>query len=137
MNFHHPDTVNSTGNGPANSIHGQLTRRLALVVLFAVVLLGCRWLAYQLRFDFQVPAQYEKQMQTHWHWVLGLQLLCLFMAGQFSGIYRYFSLPDIQRLLAAFFTSGALLFGIHYSGFTGYGSSRGVILLQAILLGDR
>ena len=133
MNFHHPDTVNSTGNGPANSIHGQLTRRLALVVLFAVVLLGCRWLAYQLRFDFQVPAQYEKQMQTHWHWVLGLQLLCLFMAGQFSGIYRYFSLPDIQRLFAAFFASGALLFGIHYSGFIGYGSSRGVILLQAIL----
>ena len=39
----------------------RLGRRLFLATLAACLLIACRWLAYQLRFDFDVPTEY----QTH------------------------------------------------------------------------
>src|ERR1017187_7509015 len=57
---------------------GQLARRVGLVLLFAVVLGFCRWAAYQIRFDFEVPQQYQVQLENHWHWVILLEVSCLF-----------------------------------------------------------
>ncbi len=102
------------------------------MVLFTVVLLVCRWIAYELRFDFDVPEMQNVQLYRHWHWVVGLQLVCLLVAGQFAGIYRYFSLPDIQRLFLAMAASGGLLYGIRYLDL-GYSPPRGVILIQCSL----
>ena len=98
----------------------------------AAVLGGVRWLAYLLRFDFDVPPQYQLQLANHWYWVIALQLVCLFIAGQFSGIYRYFSLPDILRLAYAMLVSGALLYVIRFEHI-GYAPPRGVILVQCLL----
>ena len=111
----------------------QLTRRLFLVALFAVVLFLSRWLAYQFRFDFDVPAAFETQYQRHWPWVIALQIFCLYLAGQFSGIYRYFSLPDIQRLALGIAVSGLLLFAVRYWIHSHYSPPVGVILSQSML----
>src|SRR5262245_30849009 len=78
-----------------------LIRRSLLVVVFAVVLIACRWLAFQLRFDFDVPFEHEIQLEQHWWWVVGLQLGMLALFGQLTGVYRYFSVPDMQRLAYA------------------------------------
>ena len=39
-------------------------RRLFLVGIFGSILFLCRWLAYQLRFDFNVPAEYLLQLDS-------------------------------------------------------------------------
>jgi FlaA1/EpsC-like NDP-sugar epimerase len=119
-------------HAPNRALLTQWLRRIALAGLTAVVLLGCRWLAYQLRFDFAVLEQYQLQLEGHWRWVIPLQLGCLFIFRQFSGIYRYFSLPDLQHLAMAMGLSGALLYGVHYFN-VGYAPPRGVILLQVLL----
>ena len=98
----------------------------------AAVLGSVRWLAYQLRFDFDVPPQYQLQLDCHWYWVIALQLLFLYIGGQFSGIFRYFSLPDILNLAYAMLISGALLYVIRFER-VGYAPPRGVILVQCIL----
>ena len=113
-------------------VSGQLSRRLLLAVVFTVVLVTCRWVAYELRFDFNVPPEQRIQLYRHWHWVVTLQLLCLLVAGQFSGIYRYFSLPDIQRLFLAMSAGGGLLYGIRFLD-VGFSPPRGVILIQCSL----
>jgi FlaA1/EpsC-like NDP-sugar epimerase len=101
-------------------------------MLAAVVLAVVRWLAYQLRFDFDVPLQYQLQLFNYWHWVIALQLVCLFIAGQFSGIYRYFSIPDVLRLAYAMTVSAALLYAVRL-GDIGFSPPRGVILVQCML----
>lgn len=117
---------------PSPLLPGLFLRRALLFVIFAVTLFICRWLAYQIRFDFNVPEPQETQIWQQWHWVVALQLICLGVAGQFSGIYRYFSLPDIQRLAYAMIVGGAMLYGARLLGL-GYSPPRGVILLQALL----
>ena len=101
-------------------------------MVVAAVLTTARWLAYQLRFDFDVPRQYQLQLTNHWHWGIALQLVCLFLAGHFTGIYRYFSIPDILRLAYAMLISGALLYVIRLEDI-GFSPPRGVILVQTIL----
>ena len=84
-----PEADSFSGRTWLNS--GVFWRRALIVLLSAVILAGSRWLAYQLRFDFAVPRDSQLQIDNHWHWVIALQLACLFLAGQFSDIYRYFS----------------------------------------------
>ncbi len=136
--------VGSSGNGSNGSDDweggphwslgwlGVLTpRRLLVVGVAAGLLLACRWLAYQLRFDFDVPEPLQVQLERHWFWVIALQLVCLYIGGQFSGIYRYFSLSDLQRLAAAMALSGALLYGVRFLH-VGYSPPLGVILPQTV-----
>src|ERR1017187_6692189 len=84
---------------------GVLWRRALLIMLVAAVLAAVRWLAYQLRFDFDVPREWQLQLANNWCWVIALQLVCLLLADQFSGIYRYFSIPDVLRLAYAMLVS--------------------------------
>ena len=111
---------------------GQLARRAWLVFLFAVVLGFCRWGAYQIRFDFDVPKEWQVQLENHWYWVVLLQLSCLLIAGQFSGIYRYFSIPDVQSLAYAIFVSGTALYVIRFVDIA-FSPPRGVLLVQCMV----
>src|ERR1017187_3755018 len=80
---------------------GLFIRRLILAGITACVLVVCRWLAYELRFDFDVPLQYQVQLHHDWFWVIPLQLCFLLLFRQFHGIYKYFSLPEIRHLAFA------------------------------------
>jgi FlaA1/EpsC-like NDP-sugar epimerase len=111
---------------------GLLIRRLIIVAITACALVVCRWLAYQLRFDFDVPLQYQVQLHRHWIWVIPLQMCCLFLFRQFSGIYKYFSLPEIRQLAYAMALSGVSLYILRFLDI-GYSPPRGVILVQSIL----
>jgi FlaA1/EpsC-like NDP-sugar epimerase len=108
-----------------------LLRRGIVVVLAAAVLTLSRWLAYEFRFDFAVPLEYQVQLYKHWVWVVPLQLAWLFVFKQFSGIYKYFSLPEIRSLALAMFCSGLSLYSLRYVEL-GYYPPRGVILVQCM-----
>ncbi len=109
----------------------RLYRRAFVVALASLVLVFCRWLAYQLRFDFDVPEEYQVQLDTHWGWVISVQLFWLFVFRQFSGIYKYFSVPEIRRLAYAMAFSGYSLLGVQFLNL-GYATPRGVILVQCM-----
>lgn len=109
-----------------------LIRRCLVGTLSIVLLAFCRWFSYQLRFDFDVPFQYQDQLARDWLWVICLQLGWLILFRQFSGIYRYFSLVEVQRLAYAFGLSALSLFALRYLNI-GYAPPRGVILVQTVL----
>jgi FlaA1/EpsC-like NDP-sugar epimerase len=95
--------------------------------------MGCRWLAYQLRFDFAVPTASQKLVFQHWIWVLCAQIIFLAGFRQFSGVTRYFNLPDVKHLLMAM-ASSALFFGLlRYFESEFYSPPRGVILVDSLL----
>jgi len=137
----HPKGENGSGNGRSVSTepedradlkYQRVFRRLFLAAITAIVLIGCRWLAYQLRFDFAVPQEYREQLCHDWFWVISLQLAWLFLFRQFSGIYRYFSLTEIRYLAYAAVFSGISLYSLLYVQ-PGYSPPRGVILVQCML----
>lgn len=108
-------------------------RAVSLVVLYSTILLVSHWLAYQLRFDFQVPPDQADGLRYNWHWELPLKLLALLVFGQFSGLLTYFSVPDLRRLILAVGTSSAILMMMRYApqGFTP--TPRGVVLSDFVL----
>ena len=76
-------------------------RFLALMCVYGAVLGLSIFFAYQLRFDFIVPDNIERNMLSVCAITVAVQLVCLFLFHQFDGLLTYFSTPDLRRLLSA------------------------------------
>jgi FlaA1/EpsC-like NDP-sugar epimerase len=85
-----------------------------------------------LRFDFDVPLQYEAQLHHHWIWIIPLQLGFLLLFRQFFGVYKYFSLPELQNLAYAMALCGVSLYGLRFLDI-GFSPPMGIILVQSML----
>jgi FlaA1/EpsC-like NDP-sugar epimerase len=63
------------------------------------------YLAYWLRFNTEIPQFNVPNMLTSMAWVVPLQALIFFGAGMYRGMWRYASVPDLQRIAAAVLVS--------------------------------
>ena len=114
-------------------ILGQRQRLAVLLVTYSAVLVTATWLAYGLRFDFVVPPKHRFEIGQIWIWVWGIKLLALALAGQFSSLLSFFSMPDLRRLgLALALVTAGLFVSWHLFDMV-EGMPRGVILLDGIL----
>ena len=106
-----------------------------LLILYSVVLALSYWLAYQLRFDFHfaVVDPYADRLHLNIWWAVPVQLIWLYMFGQFSGLLSYFSLPDLRRLSYANLAGSASIFAVGYLTDSLYSTPRGVVLLNFLL----
>ena len=118
----------------------QWQRMVVLLVIYTIVLVTATWLAYGMRFDFFVPVQHQSEIGRIWVWVWAVKLLALALAGQFSSLLSFFSLPDLRRLGLALGVVTVGMFGSWYVTYQEWhvldamvGMPRGVILLDGIL----
>ena len=111
----------------------QWQRVTVLLIIYSAVLVTATWLAYGLRFDFVVPLKHRFEIGQIWIWVWGIKLLALALAGQFSSLLSFFSLPDLRRLgLALALVTAGLFVSWHLFDMV-EGMPRGTILLDGIL----
>ena len=76
-------------------------RRL-VVLAHDVVAAGLAWVAaFWLRFNFDLPRDYQELMLETLPWVLGVYAIIFSFLGLYRGLWRYASLPDLQRIAAA------------------------------------
>src|SRR4051812_31974859 len=107
--------------------HGAL--RASLLLAGYIFFLSISWyLAYELRFDFDLPLEFQKQLMQYPVWVLPLKLLFLLLFGQFAGLLSYFSVPDLRRLFFACFCGSAILLAIRFFNPTAFAPPRGGLL---------
>jgi FlaA1/EpsC-like NDP-sugar epimerase len=59
------------------------------------------YLAYWLRFNTEIPQYNIPNMVGAMLWVVPLQAVIFFGAGMYRGMWRYASVPDLQRIAAA------------------------------------
>jgi FlaA1/EpsC-like NDP-sugar epimerase len=59
------------------------------------------YLAYWLRFNTEIPQLNLPNMAGNMLWVVPLQALVFFSFGMYRGIWRYASVPDLQRIALA------------------------------------
>ena len=127
-----PDPATKPGEA-SGTVFGVILRRAALLLLYAVVLYACRWLAYMIRFDFSIPTEYLPQIRARGIWFIPTQLAFLAFFGQFSGILRYFGLRELRRLAYALGFATATLYFARLFAVPGDQPPRGVILLGGLL----
>lgn len=121
---------------PLNSSRLDLspTKRFAVLsVFYAIELIASLWLAYELRFDFAVPQDYQAERFFVLVWLVPLQLILLGAFHQLTALLGYFSTPDLARVFQAL-TIGSLVAGLVWlwPG-PGFAPPRGVIVLDFVL----
>ncbi len=84
--------------------------RTILVVFHDLCAIALAWLlAYWLRFNFDIPEAYAKGMLSTVFLVVPLQGLIAWQLGLYRGIWRFASLPDLKRIVAAVGSAALLL----------------------------
>ncbi|HUJ86595.1 MAG TPA: nucleoside-diphosphate sugar epimerase/dehydratase [Burkholderiales bacterium] len=63
---------------------------------------GLAWVvAFWLRFNLEIPPDFAHVMWTRLPWVLAVYAALFWVLGLYRGLWRFASLPDLQRILAA------------------------------------
>lgn len=104
------------------------------MALYIMVLAGCRYFSYEIRFDFLVPPEFQQERLLSLALNIPIKLGFLFLFRQFGSLLTYFSVPDLLRIAAAMgaanLTSYLLRLGITPHGGL---SPRGVVLMDFVL----
>ena len=94
-----------------------LRRRLVQSVqlsLDAAVLVGAHLLAYELRFDFDVPQAYRETAPLQLPFVVLMQFAALAIAGVYSVMWRYIGLVEVVTFASAAAMSAASLLFLRF-----------------------
>jgi FlaA1/EpsC-like NDP-sugar epimerase len=104
-----------------------------LAGIYAGIIAASFYAAYEVRFEFLVPPEYQVERLRLLPWVIGLKIGALALFRQFGTLMTYFSLPDLNRLVGAMaLASGALLLP-RSLGWIEFGAPRGVLLVDFML----
>jgi FlaA1/EpsC-like NDP-sugar epimerase len=109
--------------------------RALLAFAHDVLVAALAWgFAYQLRFNLAIPHEFVLGMWQTLLWVVPLQAIIFIVFGLYRGVWRFASIPDLQRILRAIAAATliviALLAMLHFSTPV----PRSVLLLDPILL---
>jgi FlaA1/EpsC-like NDP-sugar epimerase len=76
--------------------------RRYIVFLHDLVVAGLAWMAgFWLRFNLDIPQGFYQVMMARLPWVVLAHAVIFWVFGLYRGMWRYASLPDLQRLLFA------------------------------------
>jgi FlaA1/EpsC-like NDP-sugar epimerase len=75
--------------------------RLVQAGLDVLTLAAALGFAYLLRFDFDIPARNLTILRTQLPVVIGIQFVCMYLAGVYRLMWRYVGLQDVPRFLRA------------------------------------
>lgn len=80
----------------------RLSSRTLLAVTHDLAASFVAWFfAYQLRFNFEVPAEFTRYMWATVVWVLPINASVFWCFGVYRGVWRFASIPDLKRILSA------------------------------------
>ena len=81
--------------------------RSLLAFAHDVAVSALAWLAaFWLRFNLDVPADYMKTALATLPWIVMVNALLFWRLGLYRGLWRFASLPDLQKILGAVFIAG-------------------------------
>ena len=70
-------------------------------------------LAYNLKYGFLIPDSIQQTMWQTVGWLVSLKIIILVLIGEFKGIFSYFRLPDLFKIIVCFVSVSAGLAVCH------------------------
>jgi UDP-GlcNAc:undecaprenyl-phosphate GlcNAc-1-phosphate transferase len=108
-------------------------RRLAELLLDAVLVTLAWYGAFRLRFDAALPPEYSAVFESSLALVIALKISAFALFGVYRGAWRYSSIVDAYRVLGATAVSSALLFVIGTSRYEPLAASHSIIYIDVLL----
>ncbi len=103
-----------------------------LVAAHAVFFLLTYWLAFSLRFDFEIPDQHWSTFQNSLLLMLAVKLLVFYQVGHFHGWLTHVTFSDVVAIARASVISTALL-ALSNLMFAGFSIPRGVLVIDLLV----
>ena len=133
-----PDTPIETGDVYRNLVFGLIShstlKRLLAVVAQILLIPTSTSIAFQLRFDGNIPPEHQAGFLKTLPMLLVIRGLAFVAFGIDGGLWRYAGIWDLCRILLAVSTSTLLLYGFVYSPLTPAVYPRSVVIIDALLL---
>ncbi|HSH72717.1 MAG TPA: nucleoside-diphosphate sugar epimerase/dehydratase [Methylophilaceae bacterium] len=92
------------------------------------------YIAFSLRFNFDIPADFSATMLKTIAWAVPVQLSIFILNGLYKGIWRFASIPDLKRIVVAIALASAAILAILYMVKPTGVVPRSVLVLDPILL---
>jgi FlaA1/EpsC-like NDP-sugar epimerase len=109
--------------------------RSALAFFHDVAAAGLAWLAaFSLRFNFEIPAEFELVMWKTVGEIMLLDALCFWRFGLYKGLWRYASIHDLRLILVAVGVAALAFPAVIVLAQPGFVVPRSVFVLHPILL---
>lgn len=105
----------------------------AILFVYGAILSLAFFLAYELRWDFEVPDDFVSQFRVLLLPIVVCKLALLHSFGQFRSILSYFGLADFGGVLVAMLTVSGLMLGLWYGSEITAAPPRGVIMMDFTL----
>lgn len=84
--------------------------RTLVAVMHDIVVSCVSWaVAFGIRFNFDVPPQFLVSLEHVILWAVPIQIFFFFHFGMYRGVWRFASLPDLQRIISAIFSSAFII----------------------------
>ena len=112
---------------------GQTRRTLVLVIIYASIITTSFHLAYEVRFDFLVPLNYQAERLQLIGLVIGVKLVALVLVRQLGSVLTYFSIPDLLQLIWGMSGASLVILIPRMLGWTYLSPPRGVLLTDFML----
>jgi FlaA1/EpsC-like NDP-sugar epimerase len=129
-----PSNKDSSRFLPARLINLRSWRTSSAWLHDAVAAVLAWWLAYLLRFNFQIPAGFVETMWSTAVWVVPIQAFAFVMFGLYQGVWRFASMPDLYRILKAIVFSAFAVTAVLVMFQPDVIVPRSILLLDPILL---
>lgn len=121
----------NTAKRATESLRGKRTVILSFV--YALVSGLSLYLAYEIRFDFEIPAEYQQERNRLIWMVIAVKLMALLVARQMGSMITFFGVPDLARLGFALLTADIILLGPRFVGHIQLSPPRGVLLIDFLV----
>ena len=110
-----------------------MLRQTYLLSAYIAGLIASFWLAFQLRFDFNIPPEYLLHSRWIFFGLVGTKLVLLLIFGQFGSLLSYFGFHDLGKLLAVCAIAAALSLGAWFYSGVLYSPPRSVIVTDFLI----
>jgi FlaA1/EpsC-like NDP-sugar epimerase len=110
-------------------------RYTLLAVLHDLFIAALAWfVAYMLRFNFDLPQNYQSEMWRTLIWIVPLQSVIFWYMGLYRGIWRYASVADLRRIVMAVLLAATLIPLVLWMFRINAVVPRSVLIIDPILL---
>lgn len=108
-------------------------RTFILGLVYAAIIAASFYFAYEVRFDFLVPENFQQERLRVLPIVVGLKLVALVASRQLGSMVAYFSIPDLLKLVWAMAGASLVMYLPWLIGAGHFTLPRGMLLTDLML----